>query len=54
MDRGQEFATPVHSLLVTDERGRSADIAKSMGMSYDALYARLRNRVVFLRKRFAI
>ncbi|WP_037309701.1 phage regulatory CII family protein [Ruegeria halocynthiae] len=47
MRRGQEFANLVHGLLVTDERGRTAEIANSMGLSYDALYARLRNRVVF-------
>ena len=46
-DRGQEFAELVHRIVVIEKRGAADQIAGALGLSYDALYARLRNRVKF-------
>ncbi|WP_371810781.1 phage regulatory CII family protein [Ruegeria sp. HKCCD7318] len=37
----------MHSVLMNTARGQLSEIADAVGLSYDALYARLRNRVVF-------
>jgi hypothetical protein len=47
MDRGKEFADLVHGVLTNTARGQLTEIAEAVGLSYDAFYARLRNRVVF-------
>jgi len=46
-DRGEAFAQLVHSILVGERRYPADEVAEAMGIGYDALYARLRNRVAF-------
>ncbi len=45
--RGKEFADLVHQVTVMEKRYRLEAIAPSMGLSYDALHARVHNRVSF-------
>ncbi|NOD97158.1 hypothetical protein GS610_08045 [Ruegeria sp. HKCCD6228] len=45
--RGNEFASLVHRILTTEAQFSSKDVARNMGLEYDAFYARLRNRTVF-------
>ncbi|NOD35614.1 MULTISPECIES: phage regulatory CII family protein [unclassified Ruegeria] len=45
--RGSDFASLVHRILTTETLYKSKDVAEGMGLKYDALYSRLRNRTVF-------
>lgn len=47
MSRGEEFADLVHRILVTDDRYSLATAASSMGLLYQTLYAKVRNRTTF-------
>ena len=46
-DRGEEFASIAHRIFVTERRFSLEQVAAKMGLTYDALYARLRNRIRF-------
>jgi hypothetical protein len=47
MSRGEEFADLVHRILVNDNRYSLATAASGMGLLYETLYARVRNRTCF-------
>jgi Phage regulatory protein CII (CP76) len=47
MSRGEDFADLVHRVLVNDDRYSLATAASGMGMLYETLYARVRNRTCF-------
>jgi hypothetical protein len=47
MSRGEEFADLVHRILVNDDRYSLATAASGMGLLYETLYARVRNRTCF-------
>lgn len=47
IDRGTEFSEIAYQVLVLGEHYDIARVAGDMGMSYDVLYARIRNRTPF-------
>jgi len=47
MQRGQEFAELVHHVLTSDDRHHVKTVAQKMGMTYETLYSRIRNRTCF-------
>ena len=45
--RGNDFAGLVYQILVAEKRWSVEEIAPQLGLTYDTLYARVRNRVTF-------
>lgn len=46
-ERGKDFADLVYRVMIGEKRYRLEAIAPAMGLSYDALHARVHNRVSF-------
>jgi len=46
-DRGRSFADLVYTVLVAEKRFSMPAVAAALGLTYDSLYARIRNRVIF-------
>ena len=47
MTRGSQFAALIHNILVMGEEHRADNAAKAIGLTYDSLFARIHNRVMF-------
>ena len=47
LDRGREFAQLVYQLLVVERKKSMDDVAATIGLGYDAFYARVIGRTVF-------
>lgn len=46
-DRGRDFADLVYQVLIAEKRYSAERVAEAIGLGYDALYSRIRNRVIF-------
>lgn len=46
-ERGRDFADLAYTVLIAEKRYPAEKVADAIGLGYDALYARIRNRVIF-------